>query len=115
MDVDATIMGTETKKNKGRLSESEKKKCQVEGRCFSCGHQGHMSQACPKKRNGEKAKNTRKAEIKDQQLEEKEERESGLSNPPPYDSQNLMAQIHAMSTNECDEFLDQMMMAEEDF
>jgi Zinc knuckle len=115
MDVDAAIMGTETKRSEGKLSEGEKKKRQAEGRCFTCGRQGHMSRACPKKREGEKAKNARKAEIKDQQQEEKEERESGASDPPPYDSQNLMAQIRAMSTDERDTFLDQMMMAEEDF
>jgi hypothetical protein len=90
MDVDVTIMGTKTRKSEGKLSESEKKKCQAEGHCFTSGHQGHMSQACPKKHEGEKAKNARKAEIKDQQYEEKEEREGGTSDPPPYDSKGLM-------------------------
>ena len=49
MDVDAAIMGTDTKKGDGKLSENEKKKRQAEGRCFTCGCQGHMSRACPKK------------------------------------------------------------------
>jgi hypothetical protein len=115
MDIDVAIMGTKTKKPEGRLSENEKKKCQAEGRCFTCRCQGHMSRACPKKRKGKKAKSMRKAEIKDQQLEEKEKREGGASNPPPYNSQNLMAQIRAMSTDECNTFLNQMMMAKEDF
>ena len=43
MDVDAAIMGTDIKKGDGKLSEGEKKKRQVEGRCFTCGRQGHMS------------------------------------------------------------------------
>jgi hypothetical protein len=115
MDVDTTIMGTETRKNEGKLSESEKKKRQAEGRCFTCSRQGHMSCACPKKHDGEKAKSARKAEIKDQQYEEKEEREGGMSDPPPYDSQGLMTQIRALTTDQRNEFLDQMMMAEEDF
>jgi hypothetical protein len=115
MDVDAAIMGTETKKPEKRLSESEKKKRQAEGRCFACGRQGHMSRACPKKRTGEKAKSARKAEINDQQKEKEEEGSDAASNPPPYNSEGMMAQIRSMTTDERDEFLDQLMMTEEDF
>ena len=115
MDVDAAIMGTDTKKGDGKLSENEKKKRQAEGRCFTCGRQGHMSRACPKKRDGEKAKNARKAEIKNQQEEEKEGREDAASAPPPYNSEGMMAQIRSMNTEERDEFLDQLMMTEEGF
>ena len=43
MDVDLTELG------RGRLSEAERKKLQMEGRCFFCKAQGHMSQQCPKK------------------------------------------------------------------
>ena len=44
MDVDCAELG------KGRLSEAKQKKLQVEGRCFFCKAQGHMSYQCLKKR-----------------------------------------------------------------
>ena len=115
MDVDAAIMGADTKKGDGRLSEGEKKKRQVEGRCFTCGRQGHMSHACPKKRDGEKAKSAHKAEIKNQQEEERGDRDDAANAPPPYNSEGMMAQIRAMNTEERDKFLDQLMMTEEGF
>ena len=115
MDVDAAIMGVDTKKGDGKLSEGEKKKRQAEGRCFTCGRQGHMSRACPKKRESEKAKSARRAEITSQQNEEKEERNDATSAPPPYNSEGMMAQIRSMNTEERDEFLDQLMMTEEGF
>ena len=43
MDVDLAELG------RGRLSETEQKKLQTEGRCFFCKAQGHMSRQCPKK------------------------------------------------------------------
>ena len=43
MDVDLVELG------RGRLSETEQKKLQTEGRCFFCKAQGHMSRQCPKK------------------------------------------------------------------
>jgi hypothetical protein len=115
MDVDAAIMGTETKKPDKKLSEGEKKKRQAEGRCYTCGRQGHLSRGCPKKRTGEKAKSARKAEINDQQKEKEEGGSDAASDPPPYNSEGMMAQIRSMTTDERDEFLDQLMMTEEDF
>ena len=43
MDVDLAELG------KGRMSEAERKRLQVEERCFFCKAQGHMSRQCPKK------------------------------------------------------------------
>ena len=43
MDIDLAELG------KGRLSEAERKKLQMEGRCFFRKAQGHMSRQCPKK------------------------------------------------------------------
>ena len=74
-----------------------------------------MSRTCPKKRTGEKAKNARKAEINDQQKEKEEGGSDAANDPPPYNSDSMMAQIRAMTTDERDEFLDQIMMTEEDF
>jgi hypothetical protein len=115
MDVDAAILGTETKKTEKKLSEAEKKKRQAEGRCYTCGRQGHISRMCPKKRTGEKAKSARKAEVNDQQREKEEEDNDAANGPPPYNSEGLMAQIRSMTTEERDEFLDQLMITEEDF
>ena len=84
MDVDAAIIRTDIKKGDGKLSKGEKKKCQAEGRCFTCGHQGHMSRACPKKQEGEKAKSAHRAEITGQQNEEKEERNDGSDSCHEY-------------------------------
>ena len=60
-------------------------------------------------------KSARKAEVRSQQEEEKEDREDATSAPPPYNSEGMMAQIRAMNTEERDEFLDQLMMTEENF
>ena len=57
----------------------------------------------------------RKAEITNQQEEEKEGRENAANAPPPYNSEGMMAQIRSMNTEERDEFLDQLMMTEEGF
>src|SRR5260221_10004365 len=117
MDVDAAITNTaETRKPNERLSEDEKKKRRAEGRCFTCGKQGHISCACPKRRDGGKAKGARRAEMRDQQ----NEAETGENNepsgaPPTYDQDALYTQIRAMTTEQRDEFLDQMIMAEEGF
>ena len=50
MDVDLTELG------RGRMSETEQKKLQTEGRCFFGKAQGHMSHQCPKK--GGRTRNT---------------------------------------------------------
>ena len=115
MDVDAAITNTvETRKPNERLSEDEKKKRKAEGRCFTCGKQGHISRACPKRKEGGKAQGARKAEIRSQQNEAETEQSSEPEAPPTYD-QGVMAQIRAMTTEQRDEFLDKLMMAEEDF
>ena len=115
MDVDAAIMGTEAKKPDKKLSESKKRKRQAEGRCYTCGRQGHISRGCPKKRTGEKAKSARRAEINDQQKEGEEGESDVAGDPPAYNSEGMKAQIRSMTTEERDEFLDQLMMTEEDF
>ena len=42
MDVDATITEGQSKEIK-KLTPAEKQKHMQEGRCFTCGHLGHMS------------------------------------------------------------------------
>jgi len=117
MDVDTAVVDTaETRRTSERLSEDEKKKRRAEGRCFTCGKQGHISRACPKRRDGGKAKGARRAEIRDQQNEaETEENNEPSGAPPTYDQDALYTQIRAMTTEQRDEFLDQMIMAEEGF
>src|SRR5260221_2872207 len=115
MDVDAAITNTaETRKPNERLSEDEKKKRRAEGRCFTCGKQGHISCACPRRKDGGKAQGARRAEIRSQQNEAKTEQSNEPEAPPTYD-QDVMAQIRAMTTEQRDKFLDKLMMAEEDF
>ena len=122
MDVNATTMGNE-KKDGGqqrRLSPEEKQRCLKEGRCFICGCLGHMSQVCPKKKEGgngqERSEKARVATVEeDQQEEKKEESKDTPGNPPPYDPATMMSHICAMTTKERDRFLDNLMMAEKDF
>ena len=122
MDVDTTTMGKERKDGgqQQRLSPEEKQKRLKEGRCFMCGHLGHMSWVCPKKKEGgngqERLEKARVATIEENQQEEKkEESKDAPGNPPPYNPATMMSHICAMTTKERDRFLDNLMMAEEDF
>ena len=56
IDVDAMITEGQSKEIK-KLTLAEKQKHIQEGRCFTYGHLGHMSQACPKK-EGKNKKDT---------------------------------------------------------
>ena len=51
----------------------------------------------------------------DQQEEKKEESKNVPGNPLPYDPATMMSYIRTMMTEERDGFLDNLMMAEEDF
>ena len=108
MDVDAAVTEERPKEAK-KLTTEEKQKRMREGRCFSCGRLGHMSQACPKK--GDKGKTEPRKQARAVTAKGSE---SGRDEeePPTYDASGLMAHIRAMDAEERDSFLDRLMLAD---
>ena len=131
MDVDATSISEGDRtgwRDRGGLSETEKKKWQQEGRCFLCGRQGHMRRACPKKKDdggkqGNESNHTERAravttEQRDE-INQQGRNEQGGSDapesPPAYDPDSLISHIKTMNISQRDELLDWLMEGDTGF
>ena len=104
------------------LDPTEVKKRRSEGRCFYCNRQGHMKKDCPKLEKEDKDKllsakpRDAKACIavtKEQEAEEDKQEESKEEEAPPmYNQDSMMEFIKKMKTEDRDDFMDRLLIAE---
>ena len=110
MDVDTAITEGQSKEIK-KLTPAEKQKRMQEGRCFTCGCLGYMSQAYPKKEGKNKKDTPQCAQVAVAEGSQQDEEEDG-EEPLAYNASGMMAHIQAMDAKERDRFLDGLMLAD---
>jgi hypothetical protein len=94
MDVDTVQVNAMTPK--------ERANCMKEGHCFFCKDKGHMSKACPKKKNKPKPSQMRTVEVKATQEEELKE----------DDKVNILSRVRKLSKEDRTAIFDEMLKVE---
>ena len=110
MDVDLAELG------RGRLSETKQKRLQMEGRCFFCKAQGHMSHQCPKKGGcpGNTQNPTRPRPIVTQTTEVEEDAPvSANTVATTLDKKAMLKGILGMSAEERTQLLDELILTDQ--
>jgi hypothetical protein len=110
MDIDLAEVGS------SQLSETEQKRLQVEGRCFFCKAQGHMSRQCPKKqsRTGNPPNLTRPRTINARTAEtEAKDNILTIITAPNLDRKAVLKGIQGMNMEERTQLLDELIMSDQ--
>jgi hypothetical protein len=109
MDVDAARLG-------GNLTEEEKKHLMDEGRCFYCKDQGHRANRCQRKpkRSNQKGQ-ARATETTERTPSPTPSNATTLVNDTRSTSDQLAAQLRAMTIEERNSVFDQLLSENPDF
>jgi hypothetical protein len=93
------------------LSDEERKRLQVEGRCFFCKAQGHVSKGCPKKkyRLQTGGVNTKPMQPRARTME------AGESADDAAPTKDALQMIRGMNEEECTKLLDSLILKGLDF
>jgi hypothetical protein len=84
------------------MTPKECASCMKEGHCFFCKDKGHMSKACPKKKNKTKPSQMQTVEVKATQEEE----------PKEDNKMNILSRVGKLSKEDRSAIFDKMLKAE---